>query len=148
MYGTQWDSSHFLFRVIFFCVKIHYLMTYSMWLCSKWIIFVSTSQIFHFWNKVCGKKGEIFLCLTVYYPPLYIVYSVHSLIVTNTNSFEVMTWTRQYCWNVPIMVGDDINVHKATVCHVIRDVTHYIALLTQNFINMPNYKEEKMLCIY
>ena len=32
------------------------------------IIFFSTSQIFHFWNKVCEKKE---FCLTVCYPPLY-----------------------------------------------------------------------------
>ena len=32
-------------------------MSYDIWLCSKRIIFFSISQICHFWNKVCGKKG-------------------------------------------------------------------------------------------
>ena len=64
--GTQWDSSHFLFRVIF-CIKIHYLMSYSIWLCSKWIIFFCTSQIFHFWNKVCETNGKNVLCTTLPY---------------------------------------------------------------------------------
>ena len=50
-----------LFGLIFFPVKIHYLMSCSIWLCSKWIIFFSTSQILHFWNKVC-EKGELFFC--------------------------------------------------------------------------------------
>ena len=45
-------------------------MSYSIWLCSKRIIFFSTSQIFQFSSKVCEKR-ECFLCLTVYYPPLY-----------------------------------------------------------------------------
>ena len=35
-------------------------MSYSIWLCSKRNIFFSTSQIFHFWNKVCEKKGKMF----------------------------------------------------------------------------------------
>ena len=45
------------------------LMSYSIWLCSKRIIFFSTSQIFHFWNKVCEKKGNFFvsLCTTLPY---------------------------------------------------------------------------------
>ena len=44
-------------------------MSCSIWLCSKWIIFFSTSQIFHFLNKICEKRGKCFF-LTVYYPPL------------------------------------------------------------------------------
>ena len=44
----------------FFPVKIHYLMSYGLWLCSKRIIFFSTSQIFNFWNKACEKKGKMF----------------------------------------------------------------------------------------
>ena len=57
-------------------------MSYSIWLCRKRVIFFSTSQIFHFWNKVCEKRGKcIFLshcvglllsltehCLVRYYP--------------------------------------------------------------------------------
>ena len=43
-------------------------MCYSIWLCSKRIIFFSTSQIFHFWNKVYEKKGGkcffVSLCTT------------------------------------------------------------------------------------
>ena len=34
-------------------------MSYSIWLCSKRIIFFSTSQIFHFLNKVCEKNGKM-----------------------------------------------------------------------------------------
>ena len=35
-------------------------MSYSIWLCSKRIIFFSTSQIFHFRNKVCEKREKCF----------------------------------------------------------------------------------------
>ena len=66
--GTEWDSSHFLFRVFF--VKLHYLMSYNIWLCSKWIIFFNTSQIFHSWNKVCEKNGKMFLMSHCVVPPL------------------------------------------------------------------------------
>ena len=39
-------------------------MYYSIWLCSKRIISFSTSQIFHFWNKVkYVKKGQFFFSL-------------------------------------------------------------------------------------
>ena len=56
----------------FFPFKMHYLMSYSIWLCSKRIIIFSTSQIFHVWNKVCEEKGKcFFFCITVYYPPLH-----------------------------------------------------------------------------
>ena len=50
-------------------------MSYSIWLCSKRIIFFSTSQILHFWNKVpMWKKGKnVFFCLTVYYHPLSVL---------------------------------------------------------------------------
>ena len=50
----------FYLGYFFFAVKIHYLMSYSIWLCSKMIISFSTWQIFHFWNKVCEKKGKFF----------------------------------------------------------------------------------------
>ena len=46
-------------------------MSHSIWLCNKRIIFFCTSQIFHFWNKVCEKKGIFFvsLCITLPYRP-------------------------------------------------------------------------------
>ena len=40
-------------------------MSYSTWLCSKRIIFFSTSQMFHFWNKVYEKKKGKMLFLSL-----------------------------------------------------------------------------------
>ena len=40
-----------------------------------------------------------------------------------------------------IMVGDDVCVHKTTICRIIKTVTHHIALMTLNYINMPSTEE-------
>lgn len=40
------------------------------------------------------------------------------------------------------LVGDNINIHKSTVCRVIKRVTHQIASLSRQHINMPRTDDE------
>ncbi|KAJ8936207.1 hypothetical protein NQ314_012456, partial [Rhamnusium bicolor] len=41
-----------------------------------------------------------------------------------------------------ILIGDDVNVHKSTVCRVLRRVTFALARLTPQFIKLPDTDEE------
>ena len=72
MCGAQWDSSHFLFRLIFFPNKIHYLMSYSsLYGCvAKGSYFSVHHKFSTFEIKYVKKRGKMFFFLTVYYSPL------------------------------------------------------------------------------
>ncbi|KAJ8930471.1 hypothetical protein NQ314_016698 [Rhamnusium bicolor] len=41
-----------------------------------------------------------------------------------------------------ILIGDDLNVHKSTVCRVLRRVTYALARLAPQFIKLPDTDEE------
>ena len=68
-------------------------MSYSIWLCRKWIIFFITSQTFRFWNKVC-EKSEKCLCLNMYYPRL-----IFSGIQITFNTNFIYTEASKTHWN-------------------------------------------------
>ncbi|KAB0790589.1 hypothetical protein PPYR_15005, partial [Photinus pyralis] len=44
-------------------------------------------------------------------------------------------------------VGDTFNIHKSSVCRIIQNVTHYIALMRPDWIGMSNTAEEQNLAI-
>lgn len=41
-----------------------------------------------------------------------------------------------------LVIGDLFNVHKSTVCRIVKKVTHHIAVLRPDFIQMPTTEEE------
>ena len=41
------------------------------------------------------------------------------------------------------VIGDSVQIHKSTVCRIVKRVCHHIALLKPNYINMPRTQQER-----